>query len=86
MFIGECIEVAFHGPGDFGGNIGSRGGKRWDEPRIGTNDIGDDGNFAIAIALAATDADGGNCKMVRQMAGGGRENAFEDKGGDSCFL
>ena len=83
---GESIEVAFDGFGDLASDIGAWGGEGWNEPRVGANDIGDDGNFAVAISVAAADANGGDIEFAGEEAGGFGENAFKDNGSDAGRL
>lgn len=75
---------------DCGGNIlgdrGSLGGEGWDEPGVGSEDVGDDGDFSVAGVVAAADADGGDLELGGEVAGDFGEDAFEDDAETAGFL
>ena len=68
------------------GKICPLGGKRRHEPRVGPGDVGDDGNFSVAVSLATANPDRRDVELVGELAGGVRNDAFEDDAKAARFL
>ena len=56
------------------------GGEGWDEPGVGSDNVGEDGNFSIAGMIAAADADGGDVEGFGEGCRDGGDDAFENDG------